>query len=174
MLVLGVHMGHDAGVAVVDDGRIVAFAERERHTRVKHAGITTIDDIELALADAGASIEDVDYVAITGTQNWPFIFYDSDEFRFDRDPDAEGPTAIPAPLRPPAHAFASHLADSRPAVEREIATRFQSESDFKRMSPRPVDPTAPGFDFHGTREFPIHPKFWDDNLSLRALRDMAP
>ncbi len=174
MLILGVHMGHDAGVAVVDDGRIVAFAERERHTRVKHAGITTIEDIELALADAGASIEEVDYVAITGTQNWPFIFYDSDEFRFDLDPDAEGPTAIPAPLRPPAHAFASHLAASRPAVEREIVTRFQSESDFKRMSPRPVDPTASGFDFHGTREFPIYPTFWDDNLSLRALRDMAP
>lgn len=172
MLILGIHMGHDAGVAVTEDGVIRSFVERERHTRVKHAGISTIDDIELALADADATLEDVDYVALTGTQNWPFIFYDSDEFRFDVVPELDGPLGVPDSVRNAARKHVGFLAAQRSRFREEIVSRFLADTDFKRMSPRPVDLDAPGFDYHGTREFPFYPKCWDENLSLRRLREM--
>ncbi|MEQ8398177.1 carbamoyltransferase C-terminal domain-containing protein [Thalassobaculum sp.] len=172
MLILGVHMGHDAGVVVVDAGRIASFVERERHTRVKHAAISTIDDIELALADAGATIDDVDYVSITGTQNWPFVFYDSDEFRFDLAPDLAGPVGVSPALRNGVVQFERYLNSSRSQFSEMIVDRFQRDGDYKNFSARPVDPAASGFDFHGTREFPIYPSFWDDRHSLRALRSM--
>jgi len=172
MLILGVHMGHDAGVVVVNDGEIISFVERERHTRVKHAGIASIEDIELALADAGASIDDIDYVSITGTQNWPFVFYDSDEFRFDLDPTMTGPLGVPGWLQPRVQEHADFLRASRDQFARQIVHRFQNPGSFAKLVPRPVDVAASGFDFHGTREFPIYPKFWDDNLSLRAFKDL--
>ncbi|GHD54569.1 hypothetical protein GCM10017083_32240 [Thalassobaculum fulvum] len=167
-------MGHDAGVAVVHDGVIRALVERERHTRVKHAGISTIEDIELALADAGATLDEVDCVAVSGTQNWPFIFYDSDAFRFDFAPDLDGPLGVPAPLRDGVRAHMRYLANTRRQFAEMIAIRFQTRRDFAHLAARPVDASAPGFDFHGTREFPIYPQVWDRNLSLRALRDISP
>lgn len=172
MLILGVHMGHDAGVAVVNDGVIVSFVERERHTRVKHAAISTIEDIELALADAGATIDDVDYVSITGTQNWPFIFYDSNEFRFDFAAEMGGPLGVPSEARQWTWDHARMMATQREAVRANIADWFSGPFDYVMLSPRRVDVTAPGFDFHGTREFPFHPSIWDENLSLGSLRQM--
>ncbi len=173
MLILGIHMGHDAGVAVVNDGEIVAFVERERHTRVKHAAITTIDDIELALADAGATIDDVDYVSITGTQNWPFIFYDEAEFRFDFAPAMGGPLGVPPAFQRRARDHVEAMADQRDAFRALMVERFGRPNDFVTLSARPVDVDAPGFDFHGTCEFPFYPNIWDHNLSLGALRQMS-
>ena len=172
MLILGIHMGHDAGVAVVDDGRIVAFVERERHTRVKHAAIATIDDVELALADAGATIDDVDYVSITGTQNWPFIFYDEAEFRFDFAPGMAGPLGVPPAFQERTRDHARAMAEQRDAFRAVMSEWFSGTGDYVRLSARPVDVRAPGFDFHGTREFPFYPTIWERNLSLGALRRM--
>ena len=173
MLILGIHMGHDAGVAVVNDGEIVAFVERERHTRVKHAAIATIDDIELALADAGATIDDVDYVSITGTQNWPFIFYDQAEFRFDFAPAMAGPLGVPPAFQERTRDHVKAMADQRNAFRASMVGWFGRPSDYVRLSARPVDIDAPGFDFHGTCEFPFYPNIWDRNLSLGALRQMS-
>lgn len=166
-------MGHDAGVVVVEDGTIRAFIERERHTRVKHAGIATIDDIELALADAGATIDDVDCVSLTGTQNWPFLFYDSSEFRFDFDLELDGPLGVPQPVRKSAQKHLEFLAENRDAIRQEIAARFRGTGEHGLMTARDVEVDAPDFDFHGTREFPVYPKFWDENLSLRQLRALT-
>lgn len=172
MLILGVHMGHDAGVAVVNDGVIVSFVERERHTRVKHAAISTIEDIELALADAGATVDDVDHVSITGTQNWPFIFYDQDAFRFDFAADMTGPLGVPAAAREWTRDHARNMAMQRETFRRNIAGWFSGPFDYVMLSARRVDVAAPGFDFHGTCEFPFHPSVWNDNLSLGALRQV--
>jgi len=174
VLVLGIHMGHDAGVAVVHDGAIRALVERERHTRVKHAGISTIEDIELALADAGTTLDEVDCVAVSGTQNWPFIFYDSDAFRFDFAPDLDGPLGVPGPMRDSVREHMEYLSKTRQQFAALIATRFETRKDFAHLLGRPIDSSAPGFDFHGTREFPVHPQIWDRNLSLRALRAITP
>lgn len=175
MLVLGIHMGHDASVCIVNDGKIVSLIERERHTRVKHAGITEVSDIELALRDAGCDLKDVDFVSVTATQNWPFVFYDKDEFRFEYDREMADAVRSPADMQDRFTNVDGTLTKSRDAVlERIRLTFFQDDSDYRRMLARPISLESPGFDFRGNREFPIHFDYWDQGLSFAKLRSASP
>jgi len=63
MYVLGISRVHDAAAALVRDGEIVAFAEEERFTRVKHDGRFPGRAIEFCLDQAGITLADVDHVA---------------------------------------------------------------------------------------------------------------
>lgn len=73
MLFLGIFEGHyDPSVAIVRDGRLLAFAEEERHLRNKHArGFYPYRALKYCLDVAGASIEDVEAVGI----NWNLPAY---------------------------------------------------------------------------------------------------
>lgn len=72
MLILGMNGGvrsgnWDAAAALVRDGQIIAAAEEERFTRVKHApGNLPIRAIHACLDLASASIEDIDCVVFPG------------------------------------------------------------------------------------------------------------
>ncbi len=68
MIVLGLHFGHDASVAVIDNGKIRSFVLRERHSRTKHAATLTKEVVELALAEAGITPSQIDFAAIASTQ----------------------------------------------------------------------------------------------------------
>ncbi|OYW20360.1 MAG: hypothetical protein B7Z55_07420, partial [Planctomycetales bacterium 12-60-4] len=65
---------HDAAAAVVVDGRIVAAAEEERFSRVKHDAAFPRQAIAACLNVAGLSAADIDYVA----------FYEKPLLKFDR------------------------------------------------------------------------------------------
>jgi len=86
MNVLGLQFGHDAGAAVVRDGRIASFVLRERHSRIKHAMSLDLATIELALDEAGIGEADIDYVAITSTQKTELIARDPERFSVTLDP----------------------------------------------------------------------------------------
>jgi carbamoyltransferase len=73
MNILGLQFGHDAGAAVLRDGRVASFVLRERLSRIKHALSLDTATIERALADAGLSESDIDYCAITSTQKVELI-----------------------------------------------------------------------------------------------------
>ncbi len=63
MYVLGISRVHDSAAALVRDGEIVAFAEEERFTRVKHDGRFPAKAIRFCLEQAGISLGEVDHVA---------------------------------------------------------------------------------------------------------------
>ncbi len=65
---LGIFEGHsDPAVAVVRDGRVLAYSEEERHIRFKHAhGIYPSRALSYCLAAAGVGIQDVTAVGV----NW--------------------------------------------------------------------------------------------------------
>lgn len=73
MIVLGLHFGHDAGVAVLRDGQIVSCVIRERQVRVKHAMTLDIKTICKALKDAEVKNSEIDLCAITSTQGVELI-----------------------------------------------------------------------------------------------------
>ena len=73
MNILGLQFGHDAGAAVLRDGRVASFVLRERLSRTKHALSLDVATIERALADAGLGESDIDYCAITSTQKAELI-----------------------------------------------------------------------------------------------------
>jgi carbamoyltransferase len=81
VIILGLHFGHDAAIAVLRDGELLLCVERERLSRVKHAMALHPDDIKRCLDDVGIGIDDVDYCALTTTQDFEYVFLDADRLR---------------------------------------------------------------------------------------------
>ena len=65
---------HDSAAALLVDGDIVAAAQEERFTRIKHDPAFPTRSVEFCLAKAGKSIADVDYI----------VFYDKPLIKFER------------------------------------------------------------------------------------------
>ena len=65
---------HDAAAALVVDGEIVAAAQEERFTRVKHDASFPINSIQYCLQHAGLSVEEIDHV----------VFYEKSFLKFER------------------------------------------------------------------------------------------
>src|SRR5438045_3464207 len=65
---------HDSAAALVIDGAIVAAAQEERFTRVKHDYRFPEHAVEYCLREAGLEPEDINYV----------VFYDKPLLKFDR------------------------------------------------------------------------------------------
>ncbi|AUX21637.1 carbamoyltransferase [Sorangium cellulosum] len=65
MLILGINAYHgDASAALLVDGQLVAAAEEERFSRIKHcAGFPRLA-VEYCLEAAGARVEDIDHIAL--------------------------------------------------------------------------------------------------------------
>lgn len=65
-LILGINAYHgDSSAALVKDGVLLAAAEEERFTRIKHWAGMPMASIRYCLSAEGADIEDVDYIAIS-------------------------------------------------------------------------------------------------------------
>ncbi len=65
---------HDSAAALVIDGEIVAAAQEERFTRIKHDESFPQNAVSYCLSEAGITLRDVDYVA----------FYDKPFLKFER------------------------------------------------------------------------------------------
>jgi len=96
MNVLGLQFGHDAGAAVLRDGRMASFVLRERIARVKHAMSLDVATIERALADAGLREDEIDYCAITSTQKTELIGRDPSRLSvtLERHPRHQAPCSL--------------------------------------------------------------------------------
>ena len=65
---------HDSAAALLRDGRIIAAAQEERFTRIKHDHRLPVHAIEYCLREAAIQAEDLDYV----------VFYEKPLLKFDR------------------------------------------------------------------------------------------
>lgn len=65
MIILGLHMGHDAAVALVKDGRLVGTSSIERFTRRKKDSVLDLGYIRLFLKGYDTKLEDVDYITFS-------------------------------------------------------------------------------------------------------------
>ena len=65
---------HDSAAALVVDGRIVAAAQEERFTRIKHDPAFPNRAVDYCLREAGLTVEELDYVA----------FYEKPLTKFER------------------------------------------------------------------------------------------
>lgn len=75
MVILGISaFYHDSAAAIVSDGDIIAAAQEERFTRIKHDSDFPENAIDYCLREAGISAEAVDHVA----------FYDKPFLKFER------------------------------------------------------------------------------------------
>ena len=88
MLILGLHFGHDASVSLIKDGKILVCLEKERHSRLKHAIGLDVNDIFKALKFTKHNLSDVDFCAVTSTQNIEYLFFDRKKLNFKIQLDA--------------------------------------------------------------------------------------
>lgn len=96
MLILGIsgnfyRESADASATLIEDGRVIAAAEEERFTRVKHAPSRLPENaIQFCLKQAGISIEDVDVLAFPQTtwRNLEENLNDWFDFQFQGRPKA--------------------------------------------------------------------------------------
>lgn len=95
MLVLGLCVAHDAGVALVDNGRVVGLVQRERVDRVKRSALITPDFLDHALRQLGVRWSDIDVVGIATCQSWPFLFPEPERFRFAVAPEVAAELSLP-------------------------------------------------------------------------------
>ena len=65
---------HDSAAAIVVDGIIIAAAQEERFTRVKHTSNFPTNAIKYCLKEAGLSIDELDAI----------VFYDKPFLKFER------------------------------------------------------------------------------------------
>ena len=65
---------HDSAAALVVDGNLLAAAQEERFTRIKHDAAFPTQAIDYCLDQAGIRIEDLDYV----------VFYEKPFLKFER------------------------------------------------------------------------------------------
>ncbi|MFA5025586.1 MAG: carbamoyltransferase [Candidatus Shapirobacteria bacterium] len=75
MVILGIScFYHDSAAAIIKDGQIIAAAQEERFTRVKHDNTFPYKSIEFCLNSLGIAINEVDYIA----------FYEKPILKFSR------------------------------------------------------------------------------------------
>lgn len=65
---------HDSAACLLKDGQVIAAAQEERFTRIKHDHRFPRESIKFCLSQAGITIKDVDYVS----------FYEKPYLKFDR------------------------------------------------------------------------------------------
>ena len=75
MKILGISaFYHDSAAAVLVDGKIIAAAQEERFTRIKHDAAFPVNAVKFCLRQSGLSIDDIDAIA----------FYDKPLLKFER------------------------------------------------------------------------------------------
>jgi len=96
MNILGLHFGHDAAVCVLRDGNVASYVMRERHSRIKHAISLEFKNIQAAMDAARLRWDELDFCAITSTQNVELIIDDPAAFSvsLERHPNHHAPCAM--------------------------------------------------------------------------------
>ena len=66
MKILGIHDGHNASVALLEDGKIVAAIQEERLTRIKNHDTFPSQAVQHVLENKGLTPDDIDIIAFNG------------------------------------------------------------------------------------------------------------
>jgi carbamoyltransferase len=138
MLILGLCVAHDAGVALVDNGQVVGLVQRERWDRKKRSALVTPEFLEHALAQLGAAWRDIDLVAIASTQSWPFILSDPERLWFGFDPSGLESLPIDLPLK----RAGPRMVQAFEVHRRQTETRLQAIRAGLYNEYLPIDPTV--------------------------------
>jgi carbamoyltransferase len=73
MIILGLNFGHDGSAVILDGGKIRGYLLQERFSRVKQAGGLRKAQFDMLLSDAGLEVGDIDFFAISSTQNFEYL-----------------------------------------------------------------------------------------------------
>ncbi|MDF1792901.1 MAG: carbamoyltransferase N-terminal domain-containing protein, partial [Thalassobaculaceae bacterium] len=160
MLIVGLNFAHDAGVCIVDRGRVLGLFQRERFTRVKRQAFLTADFLQFCLKSSGVDWKDVDHVAVTSSQSWPLILLDPDRLRIEHDASALDALPLKGVSADMANSMIQHMEKRRQNAEtryedyKNPAHRFAEYFGPDKVSRPPDDGFAISYDW------PVMPDWW--------------
>ncbi|WP_136808689.1 carbamoyltransferase C-terminal domain-containing protein [Desulfosediminicola flagellatus] len=76
MKTVSIHLGHNATVALFEDGRVMAVLSQERCDNIKNSAAFPAEALYAILSEIGWTVEDLDNVCICGKQIYPTKVYD--------------------------------------------------------------------------------------------------
>ena len=68
MYTLGLNIGHESSATLLCDGRVVGCVQEERYKRIKNYSGYPRESIKFLLSSEKISEENIDHVAIAGTE----------------------------------------------------------------------------------------------------------
>ena len=138
MQAVGLHFGHDASAALIDEDGVVSFLDKERRSRVKHAIGLGADDIREMLADASPAA----LVGLSSTQAVPMFLADDLHISVDGG-QAAGAAEFFARLRS-SHPYRQRISWDPAFLDRPGVVVPEELFDFQRLrTGGPVQPYAP-------------------------------
>jgi carbamoyltransferase len=167
MIILGLCVAHDAGIAVLEDGHVKALVSRERWTRRKRCALITADFLIETLNRLGLGWADVDRVAIAASQSWPFLFLDQERFRFDYDIEQIAAFPIAEAAAGPMQQATVEHAQARRRVREKLALIQQGQ--FGEYFHDDVSGLDPEQDALWCREWAYSPQWWKSSPARGAL-----
>lgn len=162
MIVLGLHFGHDASIAIIRDGVVLACVERERLTRVKHVGCMRSDDVLACLESCGLTVDDIDYCTLTSTQLVELVMLDRDRLSvtLDRHPRHTLPCAMTDKLGVSPEQMASMASGW---IDQMNAPNSPS-ANYRRMLPEAIDLVGDARNIIGGFEHFIDVPLWKKKM----------
>ncbi len=128
--ILGIHSGHDAACCMIRDGTVVADAQEERFSRIKHSCGVPVRSLAYCLSAAGLSnINDVDCVAVGSRHLRPDL-----AAVFGLSP---GPALPATRLKPPVYLQRFYLRDSDKLLCVEHHLAHAASAHYTRSSAEP-------------------------------------
>jgi len=74
MIILGLNIMHgDTSACIIKNGKLIAAAEQERFSRIKHSSEFPIEAIQFCLKATSIDIDDVDYITTNNSLRYNFI-----------------------------------------------------------------------------------------------------
>jgi carbamoyltransferase len=142
--ILGIHFGHDASVCLLRDGVVVAFLEKERLNRVKHAVTVDADDVAEILKRGGIATQQVDFVTLTSTQGFEYVFLDPRRLSFEMATEE----VVPSPLF---QIFAEN--NVKPAFSKEYVKSLFDSGEYARMAEGSIKPSRHDWVANGLKPY---------------------
>jgi carbamoyltransferase len=170
VLIVGLNLAHDAGVAVVDSGKTVALLQRERFTRNKRQAFLTAEFIDWALKQAGVDWRDVDHVAISSVQSWEFVLLDPSRFRVEHDLSVAGSIPLRG-LGPDVFSGAQAKLAAKTAEAKDWASHLSNERHpYAEYFGDDLKNSAQGFEIVPSIDWLVRPATFSDPPTAENLR----
>jgi carbamoyltransferase len=88
MRILAIHPGHNATVALLEDGEITAVLSQEKLDNIKNSAAFPVDAIQAVLALRNVQASEIDEVAVAGHELFPercyaYLFHSKNEIKHD-------------------------------------------------------------------------------------------
>jgi len=172
MNILGLHFGHDAGIAVLVDGYPANNMIRERKNRAKHAFGINVSHIEEALSDAELVCDDVDMIAITSTQCYELVVVDRpDDLKIEFEPHPD--MNIASSLYDAIKSSGVSLEDRLDGTITDVVYSLDEKKTYHRnLFPEHIDVKKSDLGITKSLRDYISIPIWDNDIGLKDMANM--